>query len=385
MLKNRLLSGVAAVAMFAAASGATPAAARETFEWTGVYIGGHVGYGEADYGGGKTLVEASPIFVADFDLDGFAGGGHVGVNDRFGSPLGEGHDFVVAIEGDATLTDWNATLLADVGDSTEAISGDVDVLASVRARLGVMYERGYGVPQDNDEAVKWDRLAQLGGFGGFGGSGSSGMSGFPLTSDKDTDPHMALNIDCALTRINVPRSGGSPSERMGFESTTLTQLQIAAGESKAAAVAPRLKKVKQDSMRGFDRGGDILEPMPKVAAVPVPKGESPPIFKIPLLGCKKLQELQKSKDAIEADYRGVWAGVENAMGFEAGTMKELNLNEVPAEWREKVKERFRGIQKELKDVKRDKEEVIKDYKPTTHNEDIKTLKNYSFDTSVKYE
>ena len=188
MLKNRLLSGVAAIAMFAAASGATPAAARETFDWTGVYIGGHVGGGVADYDGGKDLVEASPIFVDDLDLDGFAGGGHVGVNDRFGSPLGEGHDFVVGIEGDATFTDWNATLLADVGDSTEAISGDVDLLASVRARLGVMYERGYGVPEDYDEAVKWDRLVQ------FGGSGGMGLFG----SEAELPAFMQANMDCAL-------------------------------------------------------------------------------------------------------------------------------------------------------------------------------------------
>ncbi|MCH7888434.1 MAG: hypothetical protein IIA00_04055 [Proteobacteria bacterium] len=332
MLKNRLLSGVAAIAMFAAASGATPAAARETFDWTGVYIGGHVGGGVADYDGGKDLVEASPIFVDDLDLDGFAGGGHVGVNDRFGSPLGEGRDFVAGIEGDATFTDWNATLLADLGDSTEAISGDVDVLASVRAGLGVMYERGYDVPRDYDEAVKWDRLAQFGGFGGFGGSGSSSIGGVGVMLGEQVDcderpynpdeAQKCASIRCPLTSKNVPRLGGTPTDASGGSQALLQGAAerskdptSAISQAQSASAAGRKGKgtgvvqlgpgdpvdYKDEEAKAWSdqvfvkKWGKPAEqpvPMPKVAGAPVTS-----YLLIPVWGCEKLKDLQRGLDA----------------------------------------------------------------------------------------
>ncbi len=134
-MKKELLSGVAAIAMFAAAGGSTPAAAQETFDWTGLYIGGHVGYGEANYDGGKNLGFAQ-FLADDLDLDGFAGGGHVGFNYQFDQSVGGVGNLVIGIEGDGTWTDWQDTFRRSPVAS-EAISGDVDLLASVRARLGV--------------------------------------------------------------------------------------------------------------------------------------------------------------------------------------------------------------------------------------------------------
>ncbi len=74
-MKSTLLGGVAAIAMFAAAGGATPVAAQEPFDWTGMYFGGHVGYGEADYDGGRGILDVASdgaILAGDLDLDGLA-------------------------------------------------------------------------------------------------------------------------------------------------------------------------------------------------------------------------------------------------------------------------------------------------------------------------
>ena len=141
-MKTTLLGGVAAIAMFAVASGATPVAAQEPFDWTGFYIGAHVGAGEADYDGGRDLLDPPAAILADdLDIGGIAAGGHVGFNYQFDSPLGEGQDLVVGIEGDATWTDWRDAQLEDVGESSlEGIIGDVNLLASVRARLGVAFD-----------------------------------------------------------------------------------------------------------------------------------------------------------------------------------------------------------------------------------------------------
>ena len=77
--------------------------------------------------------QGGPVQLDDLDLDGIAGGFHGGFNYQFGS--GGGMDFVIGIEGDVTFTDWNDSII--LGANTVGAEGDVDLLASIRGRLGI--------------------------------------------------------------------------------------------------------------------------------------------------------------------------------------------------------------------------------------------------------
>lgn len=82
-----------------------------SFNWTGLYFGGHLGYGWGDSGVG--------------DIDGFFGGVQLGYNWHF-SP-----NFVFGIEADISGTDINTA----VGPS------HVDYMGTARLRLGYTWDR----------------------------------------------------------------------------------------------------------------------------------------------------------------------------------------------------------------------------------------------------
>jgi outer membrane immunogenic protein len=79
------------------------------FNWTGMYVGFHVGYGFAD------------------DLNGFLGGVQIGYNWQFS------RNIVFGIEVDASGTDMNGTPLG--------IPAHIDYLATARARVGYTWDR----------------------------------------------------------------------------------------------------------------------------------------------------------------------------------------------------------------------------------------------------
>src|SRR3954463_15721237 len=68
-------------------AGALPVA----YDWTGFYIGGHVGYGWAD----KTWSDPFNFGTVSHNADGFLGGGQAGFNYQVGQ-------FVFGAEGDFT-------------------------------------------------------------------------------------------------------------------------------------------------------------------------------------------------------------------------------------------------------------------------------------------
>ncbi len=122
-MNKMLMCGVAAAAIGVAWGGT--AQAQGMYDWTGFYIGGNVGYGGANYEG---VAGTAPYFADDLDLNGIAGGLHGGYNHQIDS-------FVFGVEGDLTFVDWQDTnFLHDVNHSGGA--GDVNLLASIRARLG---------------------------------------------------------------------------------------------------------------------------------------------------------------------------------------------------------------------------------------------------------
>ena len=140
-MKKALLGGVAALAISAGAI--APASAQGP--WHGFYIGGHVGYGEAFYDGVFNNGAGAPVNQSfnDLDIDGIAGGIHGGFNYQFGG--GGGMDFVAGIEGDVMFTDWRDAEFfgppTTAAGSEQGIIGDVDILATIRGRLGVAMDQ----------------------------------------------------------------------------------------------------------------------------------------------------------------------------------------------------------------------------------------------------
>lgn len=155
-MKKILLSGVAIVALFAAAPASAAdvpvrgpiykAAPAPVFNWTGFYFGGHIGYGWGD-----TLVG---------DNDGFLGGLQLGYNWHFAP------NWVFGIETDISGTDMN-----------NSFPSHIDYLGTLRARLG----------------YTWDRVMVYG-TGGFA-YGRSAIAGF---HDTDTGYALGAGIEWAF-------------------------------------------------------------------------------------------------------------------------------------------------------------------------------------------
>jgi outer membrane immunogenic protein len=127
-MRKILLCGVAAAAVGVAWTGA--AQAESTYDWTGFYAGANVGYGAAYYSGKNNASGAS---ADGLDLSGVVGGLHGGYNHQIDS-------LVLGVEGDVSFFDWQDRKTEEAG--AEGDSGDMNLLASVRARLGYAFDRG---------------------------------------------------------------------------------------------------------------------------------------------------------------------------------------------------------------------------------------------------
>ncbi len=117
----------AAMAMTGVAGAADIASAPAGHDWSGFYIGAHVGYGEAYYDG-YWDGSSDDYDPSDLDLAGIAGGLHAGFNHQMDA-------LVLGVEGDFTFTDWSDSQTKSAG--YEVISGKVKSLASLRGRLGI--------------------------------------------------------------------------------------------------------------------------------------------------------------------------------------------------------------------------------------------------------
>jgi outer membrane immunogenic protein len=108
---------------------ARPAPVAPVVSWAGFYLGGHVGLGRARTSGKYgPLGTDSTVLGESLRLRGFAGGVHGGYNWDAGN-------WVWGVEGDWSFTNWKRTAVAP--GSSEALSGQVKSLASIRARLGI--------------------------------------------------------------------------------------------------------------------------------------------------------------------------------------------------------------------------------------------------------
>ncbi|MBR1272908.1 porin family protein [Bradyrhizobium sp. AUGA SZCCT0222] len=111
---------------------AVPAPVVAVYNWTGFYIGGHVGYGQ----GMKDWLNSS----FDYEVKGFLGGGQIGFNQQVGN-------VVFGIEGDASWTDIKRTQALTLGGpligftQTGTGSTRIDGLATLTGRVGLAQDR----------------------------------------------------------------------------------------------------------------------------------------------------------------------------------------------------------------------------------------------------
>jgi outer membrane immunogenic protein len=139
-MKRIFLAATAAIALATTAQAAdlgarpvykAPPAQVLAYNWSGVYIGGHIGWGWQD--GDATLTTASGGFPAGTVLssrsDGFLGGGQIGVNWQTGN-------WVLGLEGDFSWTNADGTASATVGGVTSTGTVDYNWFATATARVG---------------------------------------------------------------------------------------------------------------------------------------------------------------------------------------------------------------------------------------------------------
>ncbi len=144
-MKKILLAGAALTALAIAALPAAaadlaarpvykaPVAVPMIYNWTGFYIGGHIGGAWND----KEWTGTSPAaigtgFSSSSDVSGFLGGGQVGVNWQSGM-------WVFGVEGDFSWTDANGCTAFNTG----VLAGctNVNWYATVTGRVGVAFDR----------------------------------------------------------------------------------------------------------------------------------------------------------------------------------------------------------------------------------------------------
>jgi len=108
------------------------------YNWTGLYVGGHVGYAWGDWNGETCTSGACPGDIWEdptvgASIDGWLGGLQVGANQQFSS-------FVVGIEADASWGDLGGSdSITTKKGSVEWIEDlSIDVFGTVRGRLGFL-------------------------------------------------------------------------------------------------------------------------------------------------------------------------------------------------------------------------------------------------------
>jgi outer membrane immunogenic protein len=98
------------------------------YNWSGFYVGGHVGGGFANSSWSDPI---TGVNNDTFNSNGFLGGGQVGVNAQF-------NWLVVGLEGDFSWTDLKGSGTDSLGDK---INTNVDWTSTVTGRVGAAFDR----------------------------------------------------------------------------------------------------------------------------------------------------------------------------------------------------------------------------------------------------
>ena len=133
-MNKRLFQGAAVAALTACMTIGSPAAAQEIS--SGFYFGAHFGGGGADFDG---QFQRPTLFTDPDDIaaHGALAGFHGGYNHLTGMNMGGLGQLMVGLEGGVSFTDFEDSVNAPPALTTAGVRGVVDLLASVRARIGV--------------------------------------------------------------------------------------------------------------------------------------------------------------------------------------------------------------------------------------------------------
>lgn len=142
-MKKFLLAGVALICLSPVAQAADLGSSRSPipsaviapagFNWTGFYVGGHVGYGwGSNKWGGIPTIGAAVNPLSTVNSNGFFGGGQLGYNWQFGQG-------VVGVEADAAFAGLDGWAFAPTPNF--AFRTRAEMLASLRARGGFAVDR----------------------------------------------------------------------------------------------------------------------------------------------------------------------------------------------------------------------------------------------------
>ena len=112
---------------------AQPAFVHTFYNWTGFYVGAHVGYGWADFSGVDPIVG---LLSDSASASGFIYGGQIGFNYQMGS-------WVFGIEGDFSFGDikHSEDFPGFLGLALATAEAKVDRIITVAARIGYAFDR----------------------------------------------------------------------------------------------------------------------------------------------------------------------------------------------------------------------------------------------------
>ena len=148
MSRNLLLASVGAFALATSAALAADLPSRAPppvyvppapiFTWTGIYVGGQIGYawgsGNLNYTGFDPILGAGVATSVGSSPSGVIGGAHVGYNYQI-------NQWVVGLEGSVDGTSLSNTAVAFFPDTTISASSTANIQGSIRGRIGVAWDR----------------------------------------------------------------------------------------------------------------------------------------------------------------------------------------------------------------------------------------------------
>lgn len=143
------------------------------FTWTGIYIGGQIGYA---WGNQNTQVFApgGRSFSGFTQNDGVIGGAHVGYNLQF-------NQWVVGLEGSVDGSSLNRTVTRSTVFGPVNIGGNASVQGSIRGRVGYAFDR-----------------VLLYGTGGVAFAGVSGFVSTPFSYDSTNQTRVGWTVGGGL-------------------------------------------------------------------------------------------------------------------------------------------------------------------------------------------
>lgn len=107
-------------------------AAKTVYDWTGFYVGGHFGYGDASFGPGTNLLPLQGGLLPH-SATGFSGGYQLGYNRQLANRV------MLGIEADATFT--GPTDGPALAHSLASFHTTIDYVGTVRGRIGYAFDR----------------------------------------------------------------------------------------------------------------------------------------------------------------------------------------------------------------------------------------------------